>query len=60
MLLPLAGAKDDIERARVVIESHIRDTNEGAYRTNCIQISELLTSALHRIEALENIEREVW
>lgn len=59
MLLPLAEAKDDIERARVIIESHIRDSS-GAYRTNCIQISELLTSALHRIEALENLEREVW
>lgn len=59
MLLPLAGAKDDIERARVVIESHIRDSS-GAYRTNAIQISEHLSAAVTRIEALENIEREVW
>ncbi|POX82186.1 hypothetical protein C3477_26905 [Mycobacterium kansasii] len=59
MLLPLPEAIEHIEKARVIVESHIRDSNEGAYRTNAIQISERLTEALHRIEALENLDREL-
>jgi len=55
MLLPLAEAKDNIESARIVVESHIRDSS-GAYRVNAIQISEHLSAALIRIEALENLE----